>query len=144
MQVWYIALVIIALDQGSKWLIQQGMTLHESIPVIPGFFHITYILNRGAAFGILENQRWLFLIMAILLFVLYAVFRKKLPDHRAVQAGAGMLLGGAFGNALDRFLHGAVVDFFDFRIWPVFNIADIGIVVGVCLLLWYSWTHISE
>lgn len=144
MQVWYIALVIIALDQGSKWLIQQGMTLHESIPVIPGFFHITYILNRGAAFGILENQRWLFLIMAILLFVLYAVFRKKLPEHRAVQAGAGMLLGGAFGNALDRFLHGAVVDFFDFRIWPVFNIADIGIVIGVCLLLWYSWTHISE
>ena len=144
MQVWYIALVIIALDQGSKWLIQQGMTLHESIPVIPGFFHITYILNRGAAFGILENQRWLFLIMAILLFGLYAVFRKKLPEHRAVQAGAGMLLGGAFGNALDRFLHGAVVDFFDFRIWPVFNIADIGIVVGVCLLLWYSWTHISE
>lgn len=144
MQVWYIALVIIALDQGSKWLIQQGMTLHESIPVIPGFFHITYILNRGAAFGILENQRWLFLIMAILLFVLYAVFRKKLPEHRAVQDGAGMLLGGAFGNALDRFLHGAVVDFFDFRIWPVFNIADIGIVVGVCLLLWYSWTHISE
>ena len=144
MQVWYIALVIIALDQGSKWLIQQGMTLHESIPVIPGFFHITYILNRGAAFGILENQRWLFLIMAILLFVLYAVFRKKLPEHRAVQAGAGMLLGGAFGNALDRFLHGAVVDFFDFRIWPVFNVADIGIVVGVCLLLWYSWTHISE
>ena len=144
MQVWYIALVIIALDQGSKWLIQQGMTLHESIPVIPGFFHITYILNRGAAFGILENQRWLFLIMAILVFVLYAVFRKKLPEHRAVQAGAGMLLGGAFGNALDRFLHGAVVDFFDFRIWPVFNIADIGIVVGVCLLLWYSWTHISE
>ena len=144
MQVWYIALVIIALDQGSKWLIQQGMTLHESIPVIPGFFHITYILNRGAAFGILENQRWLFLIMAILLFVLYAVFRKKLPEHRAVQAGAGMLLGGAFGNALDRFLHGAVVDFFDFRIWPVFNIADIGIVVGVCLLLWYSWTHSSE
>lgn len=144
MQVWYIALVIIALDQGSKWLIQQGMTLHESIPVIPGFFHITYLLNRGAAFGILENQRWLFLIMAILLFVLYAVFRKKLPEHRAVQAGAGMLLGGAFGNALDRFLHGAVVDFFDFRIWPVFNIADIGIVVGVCLLLWYSWTHISE
>ena len=144
MQVWYIALVIIALDQGSKWLIQQGMTLHESIPVIPGFFHITYILNRGAAFGILENQRWLFLIMAIILFVLYAVFRKKMPFHRAVQAGAGMLLGGAFGNALDRFLHGAVVDFFDFRIWPVFNIADIGIVVGVCLLLWYSWTHISE
>lgn len=139
-----IALAVTVVDQLTKLAVQQDMVLHESIPVIPGFFHITYILNRGAAFGILENQRWLFLIMAILLFVLYAVFRKKLPEHRAVQAGAGMLLGGAFGNALDRFLHGAVVDFFDFRIWPVFNIADIGIVVGVCLLLWYSWTHISE
>lgn len=139
-----IALAVTVVDQLTKYAIHQAMVLHESIPVIPGFFHITYILNRGAAFGILENQRWLFLIMAILLFVLYAVFRKKLPEHQAVQAGAGMLLGGAFGNALDRFLHGAVVDFFDFRIWPVFNIADIGIVVGVCLLLWYSWTHISE
>lgn len=144
MQVWCIALAVVILDQGSKWLIQHGMMLHESIPVIPGFFHITYILNRGAAFGILENQRWLFLVMAIILFVLYAVFRKKIPRHEAVQAGTGMLLGGAFGNALDRFLHGAVVDFFDFRIWPVFNVADIGIVVGVFLLLWYSWTHISE
>lgn len=144
MQVWCIALAVTVLDQGSKWLIQHGMMLHESIPVIPGFFHITYILNRGAAFGILENQRWLFLLMAIILFLLYAVFHKKVPRHAAVQAGAGMLLGGAFGNALDRFLYGAVVDFFDFRIWPVFNVADIGIVVGVCLLLWYSWTHISE
>ena len=144
MQVVLIALVTALLDQGSKMLVQNVMALHESVPVIPGFFHITYILNRGAAFGILENQRWLFLLMAVVLFLLYGIFRKKLPPHRAVQAGTGMLLGGTFGNALDRFFYGAVVDFFDFRVWPVFNIADIGIVVGVCLLLWYSWTHISE
>ena len=61
MQVVWIALLTILLDQGSKLAVQEWMMLHESIPVIPGFFHITYILNRGAAFGILENQRWLFL-----------------------------------------------------------------------------------
>ena len=68
----------------------------------------------------------------------------KLPETPWVYGGAGLLLGGALGNALDRTLRGAVTDFFDFRIWPVFNVADIGIVVGVALLLWYSWTHISD
>ena len=119
-----IALAVTVVDQLAKYAVHQTMVLHESIPVIPGFFHITYILNRGAAFGILENQRWLFLVM--------------------VYGGAGLLLGGALGNALDRTFCGAVTDFFDFRIWPVFNVADIGIVVGVVLLLWYSWNHISD
>lgn len=125
-----IALAVTVVDQLTKLAVQQDMVLHESIPVIPGFFHITYILNRGAAFGILENQQWLFLVIALVLFLLYG--------------GSGLLLGGALGNALDRTFRGAVTDFFDFRIWPVFNVADIGIVVGVVLLLWYSWTHISD
>ncbi|MGN0948839.1 MAG: signal peptidase II [Megasphaera sp.] len=139
-----IALAVTLVDQLSKMAVQQEMVLHESIPVIPGFFHITYILNRGAAFGILENQQWLFLVIALILFLLYALFHKKLPHSPWVYGGTGMLLGGALGNALDRTLRGAVTDFFDFRIWPVFNVADIGIVVGVMLLLWYSWTHISD
>lgn len=82
--------------------------------------------------------------MALALFLLYGLFRKKLPATPWGYGGAGLLLGGALGNALDRTLRGAVTDFFDFRIWPVFNVADIGIVVGVALLLWYSWTHISD
>lgn len=144
MQVLCMAFLTVLLDQGSKAAVQKWMILHESIPVIPGFFHITYILNRGAAFGILENQRWLFLLMAGLLFVLYGIFHRNVPSCWQARCGVGMLLGGALGNALDRGIRGAVVDFFDFRVWPVFNIADIGIVVGVCLLLWYSWTHISD
>ncbi len=144
MQVLCIALLTVLLDQGSKLAIQEEMVLHESIPVLPGFFHITYILNRGAAFGILENQRWLFLLMAAVLFIVYGLFYRRIPDSWLARCGTGLLLGGALGNALDRGLRGAVVDFFDFRIWPVFNVADIGIVVGVCLLLWYSWTHISD
>jgi signal peptidase II len=140
-QVFFVAVIILVLDQASKFEICRLMELHESIPVIPGIFHITYILNKGAAFGILENQRWFFLAVAILLFVLYFIFREKIPQHKLVQIGVGLLLGGAMGNALDRFLNGSVVDFFDFRIWPVFNVADIGIVVGVGLLIGYSWIY---
>lgn len=140
----WVAIITVVLDQLSKLGIREAMMLHESIPVVPGVFHITYILNRGAAFGILENQRWLFLAIALLLFAVYGWFRKRIPAHWLVQAGVGMLLGGALGNAIDRWLQGAVTDFFDFRVWPVFNVADMGIVIGVVLLLWYSWTHISD
>lgn len=144
MQVLSIAFITLILDQVSKWYIRDVMALHESIPVIPGLFHITYILNRGAAFGILENQRWLFLAIAAVLVGAYIWLRHKIPHHWLTRFGVGMLLGGAVGNALDRGLSGAVTDFFDFRIWPVFNVADVGICVGVALLLWYSWTHISD
>lgn len=144
MPVLCIALLMTVVDQASKFVVQNEMVLHESVPVIPGFFHITYILNRGAAFGILENQQWFFLVIAILLFLLYGIFHKRLPSSSIVHCGVGLLLGGALGNALDRVCTGAVVDFFDFRIWPVFNVADMSIVVGVCLLLWYSWTHVSK
>lgn len=144
MRVLGIALVVTVIDQLSKLAVQQQMALYESIPVIPGFFHITYILNRGAAFGILEDQQWLFLVMALVLFALYGVFRKKIPRVPRVTLGVGLLLGGTLGNAIDRTLSGAVTDFFDFRIWPVFNVADMGIVIGVLLLLWYNWTHISD
>jgi hypothetical protein len=72
-----IALLVTLLDQGSKIWIRQCMELHESIPVLPGFFHITYILNKGAAFGILENQRWVFLAIALLLFVCTACSGKN-------------------------------------------------------------------
>lgn len=144
MSVLCIALVMTVVDQASKFVVQNEMVLHESVPVIPGFFHITYILNRGAAFGILENQRWFFLAIAMFLFLLYGIFHKHLPSSGIVHSGVGLLLGGALGNALDRVCTGAVVDFLDFRIWPVFNIADMSIVIGVCLLLWYSWTHVSK
>ena len=78
------------------------------------------------------------------LFVLCVIFRRYLPQSNLVYTGVGFLLGGALGNAVERFFFGAVTDFFDFRIWPVFNVADIGIVVGVFLLLVYCWTHGSD
>ena len=132
MTVFLAAVAVILTDQASKYVIAQHMALHESVPVIPGFFHITYILNKGAAFGFLENKQWLFIAVAAALFLLYFIFRKHIPKKRIVRCGMGFLLGGA------------VTVFFDFRVWPVFNVADIGIVIGVGLLVLYCWTHDSE
>lgn len=128
---------VVLLDQATKFWIQSRMTTGESWPVIGGFFHITYILNAGAAFGILENKTWFFIGVAILLIAGMAYVYPKLPaDKPLLKFGAGLLTGGAVGNLIDRIRLGSVVDFFDFRIWPVFNVADICIVCGVACLIY--------
>lgn len=101
--------------------------LGESIPLISGVFHLTYIINPGAAFGILAYQRWFFLAIVILLFGAFFFFRKRIPkEPRYFSVAIGMLLGGALGNAIDRVRISGVVDFFDFRIcrssmWQTFS-----------------------
>ena len=103
-------------------------------------FHWTYIYNRGAAFGIFEDQKWLFLAIVAVLFAGYAWAWKKIPKEPwYFPIGVGFLLGGALGNAIDRARLPGVVDFFDFRIWPIFNVADIGICVGMACILFYFW-----
>lgn len=131
-----ISLAVLLLDQMVKRLIMSDMPLGMSIPVLPGIFHITYIQNPGAAFGILAQQRWLFIAVGFLFMGAAVVFRRRLRrESRWMQCGVALLLGGAVGNLVDRILWGAVVDFLDFRVWPVFNIADISIVVGVgCMM----------
>jgi len=108
------------------------MLVGMSIPVVTDVFHITYILNPGAAFGILENQRMFFILIgtAILCAAIYFYSYIK-KENIFIRYGVSMLLGGAVGNLIDRIRIGYVIDFFDFRIWPIFNIADIAIVVGV-------------
>lgn len=94
------------------------------------------------AFGILAYQRWFFLAIVILLFGAFFFFRKRIPkEPRYFSVAIGMLLGGALGNAIDRVRISGVVDFFDFRIWPIFNVADIFICVGVALIVFYFWRH---
>ena len=131
-----ISLAVLLLDQMVKRLIMSDMPLGMSIPVLPGIFHITYIQNPGAAFGILAQQRWLFIAVGFLFMGAAVLFRRRLRrESRWMQCGVALLLGGAVGNLVDRILWGAVVDFLDFRVWPVFNIADISIVVGVgCMM----------
>ena len=123
-----IGILVFILDQLVKHAVLGSMHLGESIPIIKDVFHITFVLNPGAAFGMLEHQRWIFIVVALLVVVLALVFYKHIQRESLItRIGAGLLLGGALGNLLDRIQSGLVVDFLDFRIWPVFNIADIAI-----------------
>lgn len=136
MLLFLVSIVVILLDQVVKRLIMSDMTLGMSIPVLPGIFHITYIQNPGAAFGILAQQRWLFIAVGFLFVGATVWFHQQLRRESCwMQCGTALLLGGAVGNLIDRIRWGEVVDFLDFRVWPVFNIADISIVVGVgCMM----------
>lgn len=125
----------ILLDQISKYIVVREMTLYQSIPIISNFFHITYIENPGAAFGILAYQTWFFLIITSLVVITlgYYAFQLK-KEQTLLRVAFALQIGGAIGNFIDRFRTGYVVDFIDFKVWsPVFNIADVAIVVGVCL-----------
>ncbi|MFA9557382.1 signal peptidase II [Evansella sp. AB-rgal1] len=137
-----IALVIIIIDQFTKWLVVQNMELRESISVIEGVFHITSHRNAGAAFGILQGQMWLFYIATVIVIgVIVYYIQKHVNGNRWFGISLGLVLGGAIGNFIDRVLFGAVVDFLDVYIfaynYPIFNIADSALVVGVIMLVIY-------
>lgn len=132
-----IAAAVIIIDQFTKYIVVQNFFLGESIPVIPNVFHWTYILNPGAAFGMLEGSRWLFVLIAAAVIAGVCFFRREIrQEGLLIEAGSALFVGGAIGNLIDRILHGVVIDFFDLRIWPIFNVADIAICVGVGLILW--------
>ncbi len=132
-----LALAVVALDQVSKAYLQANMAPGASVPVIPGIFHITYVLNPGAAFGILEHQTWFFVAVAFLLFAAMVYFYPRIPQgYGLLRLGIALQTGGAAGNVIDRLKTGYVVDFFDFRVWPVFNVADMAIVGGVALIVY--------
>ena len=140
-----IGILVFIIDQLVKHLVVSTMHLGQSLPVIKGIFHITYVLNPGAAFGMLEHQRWFFILVALAAVLLGAAFYKKLQQESfLMRSGAGLLLGGAVGNLADRIQSGLVVDFLDFRIWPVFNIADIAICAGAGILIVDIWQRRNE
>jgi signal peptidase II len=123
-------------DQCLKHFVRSMMMPGQSIPVIPDFFYLTYVLNPGAAFGILANHQAFFILCGILILIAAVFFLPRLKRiPRLFSYGAVMMLAGALGNLIDRIHNGLVVDYLDFRIWPVFNLADIAIVIGVgCMM----------
>ncbi|WP_207707950.1 signal peptidase II [Heliorestis convoluta] len=134
---WSIVFVIVFIDQLTKWLVHQQMTLYQSIPLIPNIFHLTYIRNPGAAFGMLAYQKSFFIVITILILLVIFYFYRKIPPEQPIfRLGLALQGAGAIGNFIDRLKDGYVIDFFDFRLWPVFNIADIAISVGVLLLIY--------
>ena len=133
----FLSICIVVLDQVVKFLVTHEMFPGMSIPVIQDVFHITFVLNPGAAFGILAHQRSFFIVMGIVIVILSGLFSPYIRRQcRIFRCGTALLLGGALGNLIDRVRFGHVIDFFDFRIWPVFNIADIAIVVGVAAIIY--------
>jgi signal peptidase II len=134
--IYLIAAVVFLVDQLTKLLIIHTMNLHDSISVIPGVFYITYVKNYGAAFGILAHRTGLFVIITVSVVLLIIFFLRQLPkDQNLLRIALVLQLGGALGNLMDRLLYGFVIDFLDFRFWPVFNVADIAIVAGIGLLM---------
>ena len=132
-----LAVLRIVVDQVTKYYVVTHFALGESVPVLDGIFHWTFILNPGAAFGMLEGSRWLFVLIAVIVVAVMWFLRKEI-DALGLWAriGAALFAGGAIGNLIDRARQGLVIDFFDFRIWPVFNVADIAICTGVGLIIW--------
>lgn len=136
---------ILVLDQSTKLYVHHTFFLHESRPVIPDVFHLTYIRNPGAAFGLLARQhptfrQWFFpLVTGVAVLALMFYFSRIPPQRYLPLWGIGFIAGGALGNGIDRLWLGQVIDFLDIfwrtYHWPAFNLADSAICVGVGLLL---------
>ena len=134
---YYLFIGIILFDQIVKRIVSLNMKAGETIPIIQNAFHITYILNPGAAFGILENERVFFIIAGFLVLALGVYLLPKLKkQEKLIRFGSIFLLAGAVGNLIDRIRNGLVIDFIDFRVWPVFNIADIAICSGTFFIIY--------
>jgi len=137
--------VVVLVDQWVKTVVRCALHPTESIPVIEGFFHITHVRNAGAAFGLMPGQRSLFILTSLLVLVAIALYWwRARPRSLVLALSLGLVSGGAIGNLIDRVVAGRVTDFFDFRVFPVFNVADMGIVVGaVGLFAWALFAPIE-
>lgn len=136
---------IILLDQIVKFVIRSTMYIGQSLPVIKDIFHITYVQNRGAAFNMLDGKS-LFLILIPALAIAFGIWymEKHLEEHWTLLAALVMVISGGVGNLIDRCFLGFVTDMFDFRIWPVFNVADIAVCIGAGLLILYTFCFCEE
>ena len=136
-----VAVVAWLIDQATKALVVRNLALGEvfaPIPALARFFTFTHTTNTGAAFGLFPDAGWIFVIVAIVVISTILFYYRHLPtEHLLVRVSLGLQLGGALGNLTDRLTRGSVVDFLDFKIWPVFNVADSCIVVGVAILAFY-------
>lgn len=139
---WYylITAVIITIDQLTKWAVVKNMALYEQIPIIKDFFYLTSHRNTGAAWGILEGQMVFFYIITAVVIVGIVFYMQKYgKGNKLLAVSLSLILGGAIGNFIDRIIRQEVVDFLDFIIinydYPIFNIADSALVLGVILIL---------
>lgn len=144
MTLYILTIIFFLIDLISKKIIEKLLYLGQSIKIINNFFNITYVRNTGAAFSILSKHTYLLVLVSIfiIMFILYYINKNK-PKIKIEYISYSMILGGAIGNLYDRIVYGYVIDFLDFNIfgyeYPIFNLSDSFIFVGVILLLVYTW-----
>lgn len=129
---------ILAADQITKWLVRDFFAVGESHPIVPGGLWLTHVENTGAAFGMFRGQQWLLIAVAVAVLgaIAYVVYRFA-PERLLAQTALAMIAAGTCGNLIDRAVSGAVTDFLDLGWFPVFNVADIFLDIGVALLVWW-------
>jgi signal peptidase II len=135
-----VAILVILADQASKILVEKRMELGQSIPIVTDFFRLTFVRNAGGAFGISLGGEWFYFVASIVAIVFILLYFRRMSAMGAGPRGSlAMILGGALGNLVDRLRCGTVTDFLDFGIgrlrWPVFNLADAAVTVGVVVFL---------
>ncbi len=137
----WLSLAVILLDQLTKQMVEQSLSLYEIVPLLPSL-NLTLAYNEGAAFSFLSDQggwqRWLFSGLALLVSLVLVGWLTKLKQERLLAITLALIIGGAVGNLIDRVLFGHVIDFIDVYVhrwhWPAFNVADSAISVGVVLM----------
>ena len=139
-KIYYITSLVLLIDQIIKIIVNNCMRLFDEIKIIPNFFSIYYVKNTGAAFSILEDNTTLLIFITVIFILIIHKFIKKEKNFTKLSTiSLGMVLGGMFGNLIDRIIHHGVIDYLSFNIFgygfPVFNFADIGITVGVSLMI---------
>jgi len=134
--IYKITCLVLILDQFIKFMINKFMDINSLIKVIPNFFNIYYVRNNGAAFSILENNTILIVIISVVFIIILDYYiRHEKSFNKLSILSLGMIMGGIFGNLIDRIIYHSVIDYLSFLNFPIFNIADICICVGVGLLV---------
>jgi len=136
-----LALLVLLADRISKHLVITRLAVGEMwnpVPFLRPFFTVTHVTNTGAAFGLFREYGLLFAVVAVVVVVSIIAFYRFLPPGDVLlNVSLGLQLGGALGNLVDRLVLGSVVDFLDFKLWPVFNVADMALVSGVAMLAFH-------
>ena len=135
---YFLILIIVFFDQLIKYNIINNFNYGQSLPIVKNIFHLTYVKNTGAAFGIFKGGNIFFITVSILIILFLLLYRYYYFENNIyINISFGLIIGGAIGNLIDRIRLDYVVDYLDFRIWPVFNLADSAIVVGAGILIIY-------
>lgn len=136
MKYYLLSFIIVLIDQVSKYLTQAYVDIGQQIEWIPGLLSITHIHNTGAAWSILEGQMWFFYIITVIVAVMIIYYMQQMKNEPLLKTGLAFILGGALGNFIDRLLHQYVIDMIqlDFIDFPIFNLADTALTIGVILL----------